>query len=123
MYGSIVKCRNCGFIFTNPQFDHGEYDNIYKNVPAGDSNGKKSEKRFQLLRDKILTYCTTGKLFELGCHDGLFMKIMGGRFNSTGIDIGEFAKREPTGINNILYGDFIETVNADKNLWKIILIW
>lgn len=116
-HGNIVKCSHCKFVFTNPQFEAEEYNNIYKNIPVSTDEGKKSEKRFQLLKDKVLNYYTTGKLFDLGCQDGLFMKIMGPRFNSIGIDISEDAKNDKTS-NTIFYGDFPEIVNTNKNIWE-----
>src|SRR5690349_2408761 len=31
-HGPIVRCRDCGFVFTNPRFSNLEYDRIYSEV-------------------------------------------------------------------------------------------
>ena len=33
VHGRIVECRDCGFKFTNPQFNARDYDDIYKDAP------------------------------------------------------------------------------------------
>src|ERR1700757_870138 len=32
-HGAIVRCRDCGFVFTSPRFSNQEYDRIYSEVP------------------------------------------------------------------------------------------
>src|SRR5450830_1409690 len=32
-HGQIVSCKNCGFVYTSPQFTPIDYDLIYQKVP------------------------------------------------------------------------------------------
>lgn len=118
VHGDIVKCINCGFVFTNPQFEPEEYHQIYRNIPQFNGEWKDSKKRFKLLKNKVLNYCSTGKLVDLGCHDDLFIVTMGECFDGTGIEIGENGYSERSFRGKILCGDFLEMVKINKNLWK-----
>src|SRR3954465_6229901 len=49
VHGRIVRCHDCGFTFTSPQFTAAEYAHIYAAVHLGGVGGGASSARFAAL--------------------------------------------------------------------------
>ena len=84
-HGPIVRCRNCGFVFTSPRFSDLEYDRIYREVrsPADLDRSFEAAKaaRFRRLAAIVRKFQPRDTSFlDFGCGDGGFLR----QFNSPG---------------------------------------
>jgi putative flippase GtrA/SAM-dependent methyltransferase len=108
-HGPIVRCRDCGFVFTSPRFSNLEYDRIYKEVRSLSDLDPSFERakaaRFQRLAAivrKFQPYETS--FLDFGCGDGGFLR----QFNSPGgrgFEVGAEGRRM-VGRYEIVTGDW-----------------
>lgn len=111
--GRIVRCTDCGFVFTNPQFTSDEYKQIYAAAPrvndAADRLAEAERLRFMWLAGLVQKYSgTDGRLFDFGCSDGKFLRIVSAR-EKVGHDVAHFSPDDSLAIT-ILSGDFLSSV-------------
>jgi len=97
----IVKCRNCGFRFTNPRPEPTELGKYYQSadyISHSDSRQGlfaslyQEVRKFTLWRkyNLISKFHRKGEILDIGCATGQFMKYMDGRgWNTTGIEPDE----------------------------------
>jgi SAM-dependent methyltransferase len=96
-HGSIVRCRDCGFVFTSPRFSNQEYDRIYSEIrpPADRDSSFETAKaaRFRRLAAVVREFQPCGRAFlDFGCGDGGFLR----QFDSSGgrgFEIGSEGRR------------------------------
>ena len=108
-HGPIVRCRDCGFVFTSPRFSNPEYDRIYREIrsPADLDPSFEIAKaaRFQRLAAIVRKYQPHETSFlDFGCGDGGFLR----QFNSPGgrgFEIGAEGRRV-VGRYEIVTGDW-----------------
>ena len=108
-HGRIVRCTECGFIFTSPRFSNLEYDKIYRKVrsPAdGDPSFERAKTaRFHRLAAVVRKFQPREAAFlDFGCGDGGFLH----QFNSPGgrgFEIGAKGRRM-LGECEIITGDW-----------------
>jgi hypothetical protein len=106
--GPIVKCRNCGFVFTSPRFLPSEYDAIYKSIPKPheglvEFDAAKSA-RFERLASIIRTHRKSGAFIDFGCGDGAFLQKMNDPAGK-GFEIGAPGRRA-AGQSEIVTGEW-----------------
>jgi SAM-dependent methyltransferase len=78
-HGTIVRCLDCGFVFTSPRFRPEDYDQIYKNIkrPASvdPSFHRANIARLQRLCTIVREYqSVNGPFLDFGCGDGVFLR-------------------------------------------------
>jgi len=108
-HGPIVRCRDCGFVFTSPRFSNPEYDRIYREIrsPADLDPSFEIAKaaRFQRLAAIVRKFQPREAPFlDFGCGDGGFLR----QFNSPGgrgFEIGAEGRRM-VGRYEIVTGDW-----------------
>ena len=114
-HGPIVRCRDCGFVFTSPRFAHLEYDKIYREVrPSTDLDPlfeAAKATRYQRLATIVRKYQPRDTPFlDFGCGDGGFLRL----FNSPdgrGFEIGAEGRRM-AGRCEIVTGDWASVANS-----------
>ena len=114
-HGPIVRCRECGFVFTSPRFSNLEYDRIYKKVrpPADLDPSFETAKaaRFQRLAAIVRQFEPHETSFlDFGCGDGGFLR----QFNSPGgrgFEIGAEGRRMVGGCE-IVTGDWARVAGS-----------
>jgi SAM-dependent methyltransferase len=108
-HGQIVRCRDCGFVFTSPRFSNLEYDSIYREIrlPADldPSFERAKAARFRRLAAIVRKFQPREAPFlDFGCGDGGFLR----QFNSPngqGFEIGTEGRRM-VGPSEIVAGDW-----------------
>lgn len=79
---NIVMCKNCGLIYVNPRLTKKELINFYlcksnKNTSYEDIDGEK--KHIQKFKNRLKLiekfFDTPGKILDIGCSTGLFLKM------------------------------------------------
>ncbi len=73
----ILKCKSCGLVYTYSRLDNTEIREVYSmpEYQSQLSNEEKLVKTAQNVLKKIQKYKNKGKLLEIGCARGLFIKI------------------------------------------------
>jgi SAM-dependent methyltransferase len=80
--GTIVRCEECGFVFTSPRFRPLEYDQIYRTVPRPAETDASAQAakiaRFRRLAKIVRRYQPRDVPFlDFGCGDGSFLREYG----------------------------------------------
>ena len=125
-HGPIVRCRDCGFVFTSPRFSNSEYDRIYKEVrsPADldPSFERAKAARFQRLAAIVRKFQPHETPFlDFGCGDGSFLR----QFNSLGgrgFEIGAEGRRM-VGEYEIVTGDWAMVAGSRFRPAPSTLLW
>ena len=92
-----IRCIGCGLVWINPHLNKEglrRYYTDYIGLRAKDQ--KKTEQRqrqYELDRDFIQTYVTSGKVLDVGCSGGFFLNVLNQEFEKHGIEIDEEAVR------------------------------
>lgn len=112
-HGQILRCGDCGFVFTSPQFTPAEYSEIYQRVSA-QSKGKAdpifqaAEKiRFARLSKFVRQYTGEGSFLDFGCGHGGFLDIMDDD-RGLGFEVGPPGSRQSSAGHKIVTGNFLE---------------
>jgi SAM-dependent methyltransferase len=114
-HGPIVRCRDCGFVFTSPRFSNLEYDRIYREVQSYADLDPSFEiakvARFQRLAAIVRKFQPRETPFlDFGCGDGSFLR----QFNSPGgrgFEIGTEGRRMVGGYE-IVTGDWARVASS-----------
>jgi len=126
--GRIIRCRQCGFMVTSPQFTPSEYTKIYEHAPSGadhQNSRKGAAARNRKRKGKVLRHFKEGKFLDLGSADGGFVFEMEG-FDGTGFDVRDIATAEPDAGQRILVGNFLKYVaahNPEEADFDFITAW
>lgn len=71
----LVKCKNCGFVFSKKIPGNNELSAIYTNYPRFTTLSPITVKRYNELLDKFESFKQTGNILDLGCSNGLFLEV------------------------------------------------
>ena len=103
-FGSLYRCRGCGFIFAAPGADGGSPAD-YEETFAGETphptyqkvNGEyvvRNARKLGKLLDHLDRYRTRGRILDVGCSAAFFLKLAADRgWECQGVDISEFGAR------------------------------
>jgi 2-polyprenyl-3-methyl-5-hydroxy-6-metoxy-1,4-benzoquinol methylase len=69
----LVKCHNCGFVFSERVPTIEELDNHYKNYGSNFYCSELTIKRYNEILDKMEPFRKTGRLLDIGCGIGFFL--------------------------------------------------
>ena len=99
---NIVRCKNCGLVYLNPRPSKKELDELYvKDYFTNDllqvfpTAKKEIEQGISMYLERVRSLkCNTGKLLEIGCGNGFFLKAaekLG--WEVMGIEISQWVSR------------------------------
>lgn len=127
VYSNTMQCKQCNFMFTNPQYFAEEYSYIYKNVEGGKALEKSSLIRYEKLKNFLIKEISSGKILDIGCGDGLFLQSLPKSFQFTGIEPGDHFQNNNFQNGKILKGDFCQISQIQRRNWTdnfdIITAW
>lgn len=127
---SIVKCKVCGLIYTNPRLNKSEIHLAYSNDDAVNKKRNKQSNinyhvwRFERRIKEIEKFKLNGKMLDVGCGNGYFLQAAKERgWDCTGV---EFSKNnvnfaiENFGLN-IIEGD-VESIKFEENTFDVVVL-
>jgi 2-polyprenyl-3-methyl-5-hydroxy-6-metoxy-1,4-benzoquinol methylase len=127
----IIKCKKCGLVYIDYKFTEEELESFYtlENYPylEGDIRAMEQRSFLQAERDLnvIRKYVKKGKLLDVGCAMGFFLKIAKEhRFEPFGVDISsDLSKlaRERYGLN-VITGT-LENTNFKNDFFDVITLF
>ena len=123
----ILKCKKCGLVFLYPQpsikFLKDKYnDEYYKEWLT--KQKQEREKLWKKRLKDIIRYKDSGKLLDVGCGDGIFLRLAKRYFNCEGTEISEFACKYVNEKYNLkVYNGEIKDLNLPEKSYDIITMW
>ena len=87
----VVKCRKCGLMYSNPRLTKEELDEFYKSEYFKEGGNYTEDqlrmKQYQVDIDDLHKTCgTKGKILDVGCAIGLFLRALPDTWEKYGID-------------------------------------
>jgi SAM-dependent methyltransferase len=126
VHGRVVRCRDCGFTFTSPQFTAMEYARIYAAVYAGAEDRRPSQARFDALARLVRGRETRGRFLDFGCGDGAFLGVMPG-YDGVGFetapDVPEGVVRRDRFVTGDILADTLPAVGLAAASFDFIVAW
>lgn len=131
---TVVKCNNCGLIFTNPrpnqniisEYYPGDYWEINENSGNSKSNLKKLAHKFinKISYKMTISHKFNGKLLDIGCGDGKeLLKHKKNGWQTYGVEINDFAAsyvRKHYGLN--VFTGIVEDAEFEDEFFDIIIL-
>ncbi len=129
-YGiNVVKCNNCGLMYSNPRLTSDELTEFYKEEYFK-TGGNYTEDALRMkqydvdIKDFEKVCRPPGKILDVGCAIGLFLNRLPGSWEKYGIDISkeaiELGKRE-YGLN-LVQGDLPSSSSFQADSFDVVLM-
>jgi SAM-dependent methyltransferase len=126
VHGRVVRCGDCGFIFTSPQFTSEEYARIYAAVHAGGELASPPRARFAALAQRVRQVEPAGRFLDFGCGSGAFLDAMEG-YDGVGFevqaDVPGGASRHGRLVTGDILADAIEQAGLAPRSFDFIVAW
>jgi SAM-dependent methyltransferase len=126
VHGRVVRCSDCGFIFTSPQFSPEEYARIYEAVHADGAVGSPPRARFAALAHRVQQAEAAGRFLDFGCGSGAFLDAMAG-YDGIGFevqaDVPGGASRSGRLVTGDILADTIEQCGLAPQSFDFIVAW
>jgi SAM-dependent methyltransferase len=126
VHGRIVRCSDCGFVFTSPQFAPEEYARIYEAVHADGDEGIPPHARFAALAQRMRQVEPAGRFLDFGCGSGAFLDAMEG-YDGVGFevqaDVPGGASRRGRIVTGDILADAIEQLGLAPASFDFIVAW
>jgi len=127
-HGDIVQCNRCHLLFSNPQPDPAQLLDIYRAVedPVYQEETAAREQTFaRSLRQLQLLATPPGKLLDVGCYTGVFMKLAALEgWTVTGVELSAWAAviaRKDSG--GQVYSLPLEEAGLQAASFDVITLW
>lgn len=132
---NIVKCENCGFLFTNPQPNPENLGDYYKSEEyVSHSNSKKGfvNSAYHIVRNYTLnkkfkmvkSIMSKGSILDIGCATGEFLNVFKlDKWETLGIEPDKDAKKFAVENYNLNIENENHLENIVENSFDIITMW
>ena len=127
-HGDIAQCRKCGMIYNNPQPDPDTLLRIYKEVedPLYLEETEARERTFKHSLDQLHRFIQPpGKLLDIGCYTGVFMKTAAARgWQVEGVELSSWAANiaRKSGVGTI-YEAPVQQLSLPGESFDVITLW
>jgi ubiquinone/menaquinone biosynthesis C-methylase UbiE len=125
---TVVKCRSCGLVYTNPQPDRDFLEEHYQREYYKEWVEKQMKKRIPMWKRRLkdlLRYKTGGRLLDVGFGAGTFLNLAKEKgFDVCGTEISEYAcqyVRENFGIE--VFKGTLEEASFPANHFDVVTVW
>ena len=124
----VVKCLNCGLVYTNPQPDINTVKAHYQEAYYREWIDSQMDRRIHMWKKRlndIQKIKPAGKLLDVGCGIGTFLDLAKDyEYNVQGTEISEFGARHATQKSDldVFLGDIAEA-NFPSDHFDIVTLW
>jgi SAM-dependent methyltransferase len=126
VHGRIVRCRDCGFTFTSPQFSAADYARIYQAVHAQGGGGSPPQARFAALASRVRQTERGGRFLDFGCGSGAFLDAMPG-YDGIGFEVAADIPHGVARQGRMVTGDIMSAALPDVGMaqagFDFIVAW
>lgn len=124
----VVKCRNCGLVFTNPQPEAKLIEDHYQEDYYREWIKKQMKKRISMWKkrlEELKEHRVSGRLLDVGCGLGTFLKLAEEeKFEIQGTELSEYVSRyakESLGID--VFRGNLEEARFPRESFDIVTVW
>lgn len=124
----VVKCRNCGLVYTNPQPEGGLIEEHYQEEYYKEWMEKQMERRIPMWEKRlkeIMEYRNNGNLLDIGCGIGTFLRLAKKEgFEISGTEISEYASRYvKENLSIDVFRGNIEELDFPSDSFDVLTMW
>lgn len=128
---SLVKCSNCGLIYTNPRLKNEIVNKFYDEYLEGKYKGYINEYDPQFREAVFEQYMETitsfhpdkGKLLDVGCSMGSLLKVASAKgWDVCGIEVSNFAGNVARQYGKVYIDDVLERLENMENTFDVIML-
>jgi SAM-dependent methyltransferase len=132
---TLVKCGNCGLIYQYPHLSQENYNRHYppeydsyqsENLESSDLSSRVSRLGLSKRRKFVSSIKGEGKLLDLGCATGNFMRAMqiSPDWELFGVEINEHAAKiaRQEFLLNVFHGE-LEQANFPNDYFDVVTLW
>lgn len=124
----VVKCKNCGLVYTNPQPDRDLVQEHYSEEYYEEWMKKQMDKRILMWKKRLkelLRYKSEGRLLDIGCGLGTFLKLARDRgFDVHGTEISEYACKYIRNTLNIdVFWGELRDAPFESQSFDVVTMW
>jgi 2-polyprenyl-3-methyl-5-hydroxy-6-metoxy-1,4-benzoquinol methylase len=126
-HGRIVRCRSCSLVYMNPRPHHQDVQSNYASVE--DSRYLEEEQgrveTFGESVDHIQRFVSTGRLLDVGCHVGTFLKVASQRgFQVAGVEPSRWASEiAKSRIDGHVHCGAVEDAPLPEGGYDVVTLW
>jgi 2-polyprenyl-3-methyl-5-hydroxy-6-metoxy-1,4-benzoquinol methylase len=124
---NIVKCRECGLIFTNPRPRLALLRSLYYEGEDRDYIAQQAERIniFQRTIRFIEKFCPGGNILDIGCATGLLLEVARKRnWNTRGVELNRFfADFARMKLNLDVINANVEDIDFPAGSFDVIVMW
>lgn len=124
----VVRCRNCGLVFTNPQPEAKLIEDHYQEGYYREWIEKQMKKRISMWKKRLKElkgYRVRGRLLDVGCGLGTFLKLAEEeKFEIQGTELSEYVSRyakENLGID--VFRGSLEDAHFPGESFDVVTVW
>jgi len=117
--GDLFSCSRCGLYYRFPYLSEQALKKAYESI---DTEGWVYDQRVdnKLAKEIILSSYVQGKVLDVGCYRGDFLKTLPQSYGKFGIEPSPQARQEATGKGIILVSEMIEDLDASTQTFDAI---
>lgn len=124
----VVKCRNCGLVYINPQPDEETIAGHYREEYYKEWIEKQMKRRVLMWKKRLkdlMSYRKSGRLLDVGCGLGTFLKLAEEEgFEISGTEVSEYVSRyvkESLGID--VFRGNLEEAHFPPSHFDAVTVW
>ncbi|MBN1429205.1 MAG: class I SAM-dependent methyltransferase [Anaerolineae bacterium] len=122
----IVRCKHCQLVYANPR-DHPQFlHHNYQRMPIDEYLSEESSREwaFTATLQRIQRYVPYGRVLDVGCSAGLFLKSLPERYERYGLELGHesAAIARSRGIGTILEQP-LEEADFNPETFDLVTMW
>lgn len=120
--GYLMHCPDCDSLFRSPILSQAEYENLYQNAPDTLWKSYQEVRNDLIIIRDLLSDMAGGRILDIGCHSGSFLKSLPTRFEKFGIEPSNSASRvaQSQGVN--ILGKTVTQINPDQQFDIVLAI-
>lgn len=124
----VLKCNRCGLVYVNPKPPERELKRHYNSDYYRDWMDRQRPRRVRMWQKRLKTINlerSTGRLLDIGCGEGLFLKIaQESGWSVEGTEISKFAcKAAAHNIGKEIWHGEIWDATFNNNSFDVVTIW
>jgi SAM-dependent methyltransferase len=133
---NIVRCNKCGLVYVNPRPEKNEIKKYYPpegwprakekiDFETATINNQPWREVMKLRTAHLLKYIKNGRILDIGCGDGFFLKYLKERgWKAYGVEPGEVASRYARDVLGIeVFTGNLEDANFPKNWFDAVSLY
>jgi SAM-dependent methyltransferase len=118
----IYECNRCGLLYLNHEISRDALIDSYEELPSDAWEDIAQRRDFELARREISRRHSRGRVLDVGCFRGDFLRSLPAQFERFGIEPSRAAREEAARRNVRLLGQSVEGSELEERFDAIVLM-